>query len=494
MKTTKFLSASFCSFCLLASGQVFSSDSVSCDDQGYQNITTIGEVDSYLIDYLAGHCFVVDDVPVILQGKQLSKNALKSDVLFIKDNKDKYIFDDTAKITEQRNLINNALEKGNKLLLIDFEPDELSALIGVEGKGFEMVMVRKHGSSLLVEPLGAIAGNDEYSDFSMSQSVSRELSSDGQLHTITDNSVDEFVENHTEFAGKTLYSRVLKSLNTDHYPSVERLKSATASLSDTDSDLPTSQVKKNYLYLDRSAAITDTQSFTNNVTIEYTIMASFNPYKKYLRLVTLGAGMNPTSGHGMDSDSDYNRGYFHNKVNITMKSQDASVKLLTHSPSNINSQTTYTASSSVTVGVDISKNPGFNASYTVGQSESRTISDFDIQNNSSGSKATWNYQLGRSKNNKFDMFYSPGVFRKDKVHGIPNLGKLNMQPISVSLWEAGGNTTGSKKFELNWSVEYMRCRVTGDWVSFTRHWDTKTRNWGWWSGNPVGFNFSSVSS
>ncbi|CAM1355753.1 MULTISPECIES: hypothetical protein [Tenacibaculum] len=238
-------------------------------------------------------------------------------------------------------------------------------------------------------------------------------------------------------------------------------------------DLPVGQYKVYHVPLNSVINLYDSsQKAENEMLVEIILVASYNPKRKYVQMNTIGAGFNPTSGTKMQWDGTYNRGYFQNKIDLHFEPLNNS-KITTYqtSPKNVNGETTYTASSSFTVGVDISENPAFKPSYTIGSSESTTIKDFEITNNSSGKKADWTFQLSQTKNSMWDMFKSP-FMKKGQVKSVPNLAKKNLQPVCTSVWmvdETSGVFNDSVSYNLRWNVEYYRCWVTGNWASFTKH-------------------------
>ncbi|MCL2619708.1 MAG: hypothetical protein FWD97_02080 [Defluviitaleaceae bacterium] len=53
------------------------------------------------------------------------------------------------------------------------------------------------------------------------------------------------------------------------------------------------------------------------------------------------------------------------------------------------------------------KNPSFKPSYTISQSETREISDFNIYNNGAGIKADWDYKMSMVEKDIWNAFRQP---------------------------------------------------------------------------------------
>ncbi|WP_299676184.1 hypothetical protein [uncultured Tenacibaculum sp.] len=243
-------------------------------------------------------------------------------------------------------------------------------------------------------------------------------------------------------------------------------------------NLPAGQYKVFHVPLNRTYKFNGTsQTAENQMLVEIILAASFNPKSKYVQINTVGAGFNPTSGKKMQWDGKYDRGYFQNTIAIHFEPLNSD-RVITYetSPKNINKESSYTASSSFTVGVDISKNPGFKPSYTIGSSETTSISDFEITNESSGSKADWTFQLSETKKSMWDMFKEP-FMKKGQVKSVPNLAKKNLQPLCNAVWMVNEDSKAFNDkvaYNLKWEVDYYECWVTGNWTKFTMHYQHYT--------------------
>ncbi|MFD2176318.1 hypothetical protein [Veronia pacifica] len=376
------------------------------------------------------------------------------------------------------------LKNNEVLLLINADPALLGELTGVTLEGQKYAMVRHFKGHPIVEFFNDDPRDDTLSVNAQAQDLLN--TEDGteiyKPYTEADNTL--FGDNMVD--EQRLPNQLVRASLNDAFPQIE----SRITTSSNENSLPEKQVHKGYVTFHDSRSIDGVQTFDNNVSVEFTLLASHNPYNKYLRLVTMGAGFNPTSGKGLYKDNSYDRGMFHNNISLSMKPVSNNMTLETHSPLNVNGATTYTASSEVSVGVDVSENPGFSASYTISKSTSENISDFDIQNHTSGNQAKWDYKFSRTKDNKFNMFYDGGFMRKGKVYGVPNLAKFNLTPVSTAVWRIPGGDTGRKQVIMNMNAQYMHAWVTGNWASFTKHW--KTYDFG--INRVPQFDFSKVSS
>ncbi len=466
-----------CMFLTAAGGRAQAPDNAACaGTTAATRVVTVGDVDPVVVENLA-NCATVDMASH--SPRTMTRRQTTADVFVMQG--------ESTRFDESRPWVDDVLAQGAKLVLLDADADALSHLAGISGPGLENVVLRNHRGHLVVTPVGVpplatqvtIRGASSASD-SVGPSVAT-------MNVEGTPPVD---------SAERLQRDLLWTLGRAVHPHVDVLVDQGVRIaSSAASGLPFPQFLTRYIELPRSGVVHDDsddsqdQRFTNSVVFEYTLVSSVNPAAKFLRLVTMGAGMSPTSGRSMRWDDEHNRGFFQNKVNIAMASLDSGVTLMDHSPSNVNGSTEYTASSQLSVGVDVSKNPGFNGSYTVGSSQSRQTTDFAITNRSFGTSAAWDYELSHTRSNKFDMFESH-TFYMPTVRGLPDLAKANMQPTCVSVWKVDGSEQGAKRFHLGWTVEYMRAWVSGDYWSNTKHWQTRTYQS---TSDDIYFDFSGVN-
>ena len=232
--------------------------------------------------------------------------------------------------------------------------------------------------------------------------------------------------------------------------------------------LPLDQYRLLYVVLEHQWNLTDTQQTTNSLIMEVSLFASYNPQYKYLRIRSMGAGFNPASGKQMSSDDTYDRGYFQGAINMQMTPVSNRLTTLSTDPKNINGQTSYTSGSTFTVGVDISKNPSFSPSYSVSESSTTVISDFNVYNNSSGISAMWDFKYSRIEKDIWEMFSQP-FMKKAQVKTLPPLATRNLQPIADAVWYAPNSLMDNVGIRLSWHTDHYRCWVEGNWSNYTMY-------------------------
>jgi hypothetical protein len=163
--------------------------------------------------------------------------------------------------------------------------------------------------------------------------------------------------------------------------------------------------------------------------------------------------------------------------------------MLSTEPKNVNKQAHYTTSQ-FSVGVDISKNPSFQPSYTISESMTTEVSDFNIYNNGAGVIGDWNFVMSMTENSIWDIFSEP-FMRKGQVKTLPALATRNLQTVTEAVWYADNIFNDSVAMQLYWKVDHYRCWVTGNWTSFTEHYSHKWKTVGF-KDNPLYLDFSSV--
>ena len=238
--------------------------------------------------------------------------------------------------------------------------------------------------------------------------------------------------------------------------------------SNSPASLPTHQYRLIYLTIDAKWNLDTHQVTTNAVVLEISLIASFSPAYKYLRIRSLGAGFSPTSGAPLTPNTAYDKGYVQTLVNLHFQPLTNKLTVLSTDPKNINASHTYTAGSSFSVGVDISKNPSFSPSYTVSDSETRTISDFNIYNNGAGATADWDFKMSMIEKSVWDAFSKP-FMKKGQVKDMPALATRNMQTVTDTVWYGPNSLTDVIGMQLHWKTNHHKFWVTGNWASYTMH-------------------------
>ncbi|MDD3654657.1 MAG: hypothetical protein PHO01_10810 [Desulfotomaculaceae bacterium] len=254
--------------------------------------------------------------------------------------------------------------------------------------------------------------------------------------------------------------------------------------------LPESQFKQNYLALEGKWNITDQQVTNNSLVMEISLIASYNPKYKYLRIRSVGAGFSPANGGAIEYDSTYDRGHFQGNIKVHMQPNTDKLRTLSTEPKNVNNQTQYTTGSQFTVGVDISKNPSYNSSYTISESITTVVSDFNIYNNGAGVTADWDWVMSKIEHSFFDIF-DEQTARKAKVKSVPELAKKNLQAVTETVWYADNTLNESIGVQLYWWIKLHRAYVTGDLTNYTEHHHWNERTVGF-KDTPVYIDFSSV--
>ena len=209
-------------------------------------------------------------------------------------------------------------------------------------------------------------------------------------------------------------------------------------------DLPPNQYKFEYVVLNLSGKIISPwgdQDVSASIMYELCLMASFYPELKYLRCITMGSGINPSP---MIYDEQDRRGFFTEiaTAGVTIRDNKSRINIGEHLPPNANNVTNVTISSQISVGVDISENPGFKASYSIIASKTTSVSDFDIINDTKEDSTGWRWQLSLTSNE------NEGLWDGYQVYKIPNLSKYNLQMPTLSTFQ----TESTKSFPFNESV------------------------------------------
>ncbi len=262
-------------------------------------------------------------------------------------------------------------------------------------------------------------------------------------------------------------------------------------LDDLPIDLPEKQYNFQYVRLEVSKKLDEVdQTVYNAQLIELALIASFNPLCKYLRVRLIGAGFNP--GY-LYYDDNYDRGFFQSKITTYIEPHDSRIVTYDTSPKTVSGVTTYTTGSSFNVGVDISKNPTFKTSYTISNSETISIQDFDMFNKSMGIKSEWETGITIMRDNIWNMF-SQAAFRRAKVKPLPELAKHNAQPHCEAVYRAEGMFPDKVNMSMGWQVMYHHLWVSGSAVAFPMHYSYQAIECKIWESDPWILDFNLVSA
>lgn len=283
-------------------------------------------------------------------------------------------------------------------------------------------------------------------------------------------------------------ARVIESILTSDFEPPQA--PAATTVGSAPADLPESQFKLNYLAIEGKWKVTDQQVTNNSVVMEIALIASYLPKYKYLRIRSVGAGFSPANGGAMQSDSTYDRGFFQGNIKIHMQPNTDKLRVLSTEPKNVNKQTQYTTNSQFSVGVDVAKNPSYNSSYTISESMTTVVSDFNIYNNGAGVTGDWDFVLSMIENSFWDIFEAK-FMKKGRVRTLPALATRNLQAVTEAVWYADNTLNESIGVQLYWTLKHHRAYVTGDWKKYTNYHQWLERTVGY-KDTPVYIDFSSV--
>jgi hypothetical protein len=117
------------------------------------------------------------------------------------------------------------------------------------------------------------------------------------------------------------------------------------------------------------------------------------PNARYLKIATLGTGMNPGNLPSTSSqDDNRERGWYQEQLNIEMKSDGTpGISLIAAAPSTTESYSTYSETTGWEVGVD--SGGEFGLSYGQSQTSSTTFGNFRVDYTGPGNTARWRYSM-----------------------------------------------------------------------------------------------------
>ena len=396
----------------------------------------------------------------------------------------------SSKAKDKNCKINHVLGRANSLILLNVEdPKALAGFIGFGISG-QVVIIRPYDNYYAVDVLGI--GHDEITSCCKSDVIQQE---DGSYHFSVTDADNACCSNSTAMSFQNLcvpdqVNMISNIIAEDFQIPVSSEPCCHVAASNTPATLPSHQFRLIYLNIDAKWNLDTHQVTSNSVVLEISMIASYSPAYKYLRIKSLGAGFSPTNGAKFTPDTKYDRGYVQSLVNLHFAPLTNKLTVLSTDPKNINKRSTYTAGSSFSVGVDISQNPGFNPSYTISDSETREISDFNIYNNSAGVIADWDFKLSMIEKSEWDAFSQP-FLKKGQVKDMPALATRNMQTVTDTVWYAPNNLMDTIGLQLNWKIDHHKFWVTGNWFEYTMYSRQVARRVGF-VDSPFYVDFSSV--
>ncbi|MCL2576009.1 MAG: hypothetical protein FWE33_06220 [Defluviitaleaceae bacterium] len=370
-------------------------------------------------------------------------------------------------VSNPRPHINKLLGNGKSLILLNVQdPKPLSDLIGFGITG-QVVIIRPYEGYMSIDVL---CGEPEGINIRGVGQVQHNLDGGFCFTPLETDTAGCHSGNPVSFDGLCVPDQIRIIVNTLATDFVRPAPEPCCVLAEGSGPgvLPRHQASIVYVNLNSTWSISPQQLISNSVVYEVSLIASYNPAYKYLRVRTLGAGFNPTNGAPLTPNSTYDRGYVQTGINIHLDPESTRLTMLSTDPKNINGKTTYTSGSSFTVGVNISENPGFNPSYTISESETREISDFNIYNNTAGIKADWDYKMSMIEKDIWEAFRQP-FMKKGQVKEMPTLATRNLQTVTDSVWYAPNSFRDTINFKPSWKAEYHHFWVTGNWTGYTMY-------------------------
>lgn len=389
-------------------------------------------------------------------------------------------------------MINKALALGMPIILLNVQNGRLlSKILGI-GFRSKCIVVRPYSTYNVFNALGL---NEDVMQECGQASVTQ--SSDGNRCFNIDNSdcckcLPSECQSSFENLCTLDQARMIENILYSDFKVPQEFCKCQEAPGSTPADLPENQFRLNYLAIEGKWNLSDQQVTNNSVVMEISLIASYNPKYKYLRIRSVGAGFNPANGAPMQYDSTYDRGYFQSNIKIHMQPNTDKLRTLSTEPKNINNQAQYTTSSQFSVGVDVSKNPTFSSSYTISESLTTIVSDFNIYNNGAGVTADWDFDLSLTQNSIWDIF-DEEFLKKAKVKPLPALATKNLQAVTEAVWYADNTLNDIIGVQLYWKVDHFHCYVTGDWASYTEYYNHKWKTVGY-QGTPVNIDFGSVNA
>ena len=213
------------------------------------------------------------------------------------------LIDACSDIIGLNKIIDNALNLGKTLILLNVNDGRpLSRMIGMGLRG-KCIIVRPYSKYRAFNVLGLY----QQDMFDCGESNVNQNSDGSMCSSFAEGSCCECPDNECLSAFERLcaakQARVIESILTTDFVVPQEFLCNT--VGDTPASLPESQFKLNYLAIESIWNLSETQVTNNSSIMEITLIASYNPKYKYLRIRSVGAGFNPANGAGTTADWDF---------------------------------------------------------------------------------------------------------------------------------------------------------------------------------------------
>lgn len=357
--------------------------------------------------------------------------------------------------------LNQAACNNHALTILDFKSAENTDLIPILQQS-----LRQHATMLLfntqnADALTAALGINIPSDWMLVQPYRN-------YTVITTSSAYDVAVSPTQTFNDTPYNT---SNNQDDIPDCNHTAASQIYYGLTHSDIPVNDLPplppeqyKRYYWrkINYSKSLNTTyytQQATIAVTLEITAFISgtsdSTPRYKYVQVRTLGPGCD---AHMIQNTSTY-RGYFQGRIHFEIYPTSDLFRLFSAEPLHVSNQSSYTASSSFIVDVDVFKYPTLPRYYEVSESLSANIDEFNIENKSKGKKAEWDFTLDYVSRG-IDSLFNHKTFKHDTIKELPVTAIHLLNPLTNTVWIVDGAYTGNVYIGGNFQITYYEAWTT----------------------------------
>jgi hypothetical protein len=153
---------------------------------------------------------------------------------------------------------------------------------------------------------------------------------------------------------------------------------------------------------------------------------------------------------GMEWDNTSRRGYYRTRAKLINTPLTDGIDYSASSPETVNDSTTVTDSTSFNIDFKLSKSPEATGTYEVSHSESRSITDWRVDELSDASRMAWEYRQQYPYDEKYR--WQDGFTFLGAVKTMPYLSTASMQIHTQSIWKT--ENTGKAKIQVEYYEGY----------------------------------------
>ncbi|XXX74577.1 RICIN domain-containing protein [Sorangium sp. So ce134] len=230
------------------------------------------------------------------------------------------------------------------------------------------------------------------------------------------------------------------------------------------------------------------QVATMDLSYEVELLASTTPDNKFMIVTGVGAGANPGP---LNTNSNFNRGYYQEKLDVTVLPGSTALSAYAHAPNSPNEQNSFTRSVGCSIGAQGGTDAA-SASFSCSFQDSATVtlSDFSAIDQSAGLTSSWSYRMTSAQGHRYWSAVDLVDPWTGALYTLPLLAVSTLQPTYQTVYSAPSTFNGKVPLHVAQTQKLQGIYV--DWYLFVV--EAHPQAYSFYASLDATVDFGSVSS